>query len=250
MTLEDAQEAKLDLVCRKLDLGREDTFLDVGCGWGALVTLAVERFGARAVGCTLSRQQYDAAVRLIGERGLTDRASIALSDYRDVDGRFTKIASIGMVEHVGRSRLPRYFAALAKHLDDDGLLLNHGIARPSTLRQDAESHFLQRRVFPGGELVSIGEMIAAAEDAGFEVLDLENLRPHYALTCRAWVDRLRANEEACTALVGRETYRTWLLYLAASSAGFADGTTEVFQLLLAKRGVPRRRMTRRYMYET
>jgi len=251
MTLEDAQEAKLDLVCRKLDISGEDTFLDVGCGWGALVTWAVERFGARAVGCTLSRQQCDAAVRLIGERGLTDRARIELSDYRDVNGRFTKIASVGMVEHVGHSRLRGYFSNLANRLDDDGWLLNHGIARPSTLGQDAESHFLQRRVFPGGELVSLGEMIAAAERAGFEALDVENLRPHYALTCRAWVGRLRANEDACVRLVGREAYRTWLLYLAASSASFAEGATEVFQVLFAKRGdAARRRLSRRYMYVT
>jgi len=249
MTLEEAQEAKLDLICRKLDLGSADTLLDVGCGWGAMVTWAVERFGARAAGCTLSQQQYDAAVRLIGERGLRNRASVELRDYRDMPGRFTKIASVGMVEHVGRARLREYFRALADSLDDHGLLLNHGIARPSTLREDAESHFLQRRVFPGGELVSIGEMIGAAEQAGFEALDVENLRPHYALTCGAWVERLRANEDACTQLVGRETYRTWLLYLAASAASFADGSTEVFQLLLAKRGdASRRRLSRRYAY--
>jgi len=249
-TLEEAQEAKLDLVCRKLDLGAADSFLDVGCGWGALVTWAVERYGSRATGCTLSPQQYDAAIRLIGERGLADRTRIELRDYRDVDGRFTKIASVGMVEHVGRSRLRAYFRTLAARLTDDGLVLNHAIARPSTVRTDAASHFLQRRVFPGGELVSIGEMIAAAEHAGFEAIDVENLRPHYARTCRAWVDRLQANRDACERIVGQETYRTWLLYLAASSASFADGVTEVFQLLLAKRGTRRTLINRRYMYDT
>lgn len=248
-TLEEAQEAKLDLVCRKLDLTAGDSFLDVGCGWGALVTWAVERYGTRAVGCTLSREQRDAAVRLIGERGLADRARIELRDYRDVDGRFTKIASVGMVEHVGRSRLRAYFRTLAARLTDDGLVLNHGIARPSTVRADAASHFLQRRVFPGGELVSLGEMIAAAEQAGFEAIDVENLRPHYALTCRAWVDRLQANRDGCVRIVGPEIYRTWLLYLAASSASFADGVTEVFQLLLAKRGASGTRMNRSYMYD-
>jgi cyclopropane-fatty-acyl-phospholipid synthase len=210
----------------------------------------VERYGSRATGCTLSPQQYDAAIRLIGERGLADRARIELRDYRDVEGRFTKIASVGMVEHVGRSRLRAYFRTLAARLTDDGLVLNHAIARPSTVRTDAASHFLQRRVFPGGELVSIGEMIAAAEYAGFEAIDVENLRPHYARTCRAWVDRLQANRDACERIVGPETYRTWLLYLAASSASFADGVTEVFQLLLAKRGTRRTLINRRYMYDT
>lgn len=249
-TLDHAQEAKLDLICRKLDLRPGESFLDIGCGWGALVTWAVERYGARAVGCTLSRRQHEAAVRLIGERGLAGRARVDLRDYRDVNGVFAKMASVGMVEHVGRSRLPTYFKTLADRLEDSGLLLNHGIVRPSSVREDATGHFLQQRVFPGGELASLEATIAAAEQAGFEVLDIENLRPHYALTCRAWVARLQANREACVSLVGAETYRTWLLYLASSACGFAQGTTDVYQLLLAKRSAAQmRHLTRRYMYQ-
>lgn len=249
-SLDLAQEAKLDLVCRKLDLHAGESFLDIGCGWGALVTWAVERYGARAVGCTLSRRQHEAGVRLIGERGLADRASVELTDYRDVAGKFAKVTSIGMVEHVGRTRLPEYFRTIAMRLQDSGLLLNHGIVRPSSVRGDSSGQFLQRRVFPGGELASLPEMIRAAEQAGFEVLDVENLRPHYALTCQAWVERLQKNSEACTALVGTETYRTWLLYLAASACGFLQGTTEVHQILLAKRGSAHaRHLTRRHMIQ-
>jgi cyclopropane-fatty-acyl-phospholipid synthase len=201
--LDRAQEAKLELVCRKLDLRPGEWFLDVGCGWGALVAWAVERHGVHAVGCTLSRRQHETAVRLIGERGLANRARVDLCDYRDVNGLFSKIASVGMVEHVGRRRLPGYFKTLAGRLEDSGLLLNQGIVRPSIVSEDATGHFLQQRVFPGGELASLEETIAAAERAGFEVIDLENLRPHYALTCRAWVARLQANREACLALVIR-----------------------------------------------
>jgi cyclopropane-fatty-acyl-phospholipid synthase len=248
-TLDQAQEAKLDLVCRKLDLRPGESFLDIGCGWGALVSWAVERYDARALGCTLSRCQHEAGVRLIGERGLAHRARILLADYRDVNGQFARIASVGMVEHVGRKRLHEYFRTIAMRLEDSGLFLNHGIVRPSSMQEDAGAQFLQRRVFPGGELASLPDMMAAAEQAGFEVLDVENLRPHYALTCRAWVRRLQANREVCTALVGAPTYRTWLLYLAASACGFEQGTTEVHQTLLAKRSASlRRHLTRRYLF--
>jgi cyclopropane-fatty-acyl-phospholipid synthase len=248
-SLDRAQENKLDLVCRKLDVHPGEWFLDVGCGWGALAVWATERFGARAVGCTLSRRQYETAVRVIGERGLADRARVELKDYRDVSGRFTKMASVGMIEHVGRSRLEGYFRELADRLEDSGLFLNHGIVRPLTVPRDPMGQFLQQQVFPGGELTSLEETLAAAERAGFEVLDVENLRPHYALTCRAWVSRLQANRDACLGLVDRDTYRTWLLYLAASASGFSQGTTDVYQTLLAKRSPAQaRHLTRRYMF--
>lgn len=248
MSLDAAQEAKLDLVCRKLDLQHGERFLDVGCGWGSLVTWAVERYGVTAVGCTLSQRQHEAATRLIGERGLAGQASVLLRDYRDVHGHFDKIASVGMVEHVGRTRLAAYFTSLASRLEDSGLLLNHGIVRPAGVREDSTSRFLQQRVFPGGELAGLTETIRAAESAGFEVLDVENLRPHYALTCRAWVSRLQANRDACLAFVDPETYRTWVLYLAASAASFSAGTTDVYQLLLAKRTSRQvRRLTRAHM---
>jgi cyclopropane-fatty-acyl-phospholipid synthase len=248
-SIDDAQAAKLDHICRKLDLGPEDTFLDIGCGWGALVARAAGAYGARALGCTLSTQQREDAVRMLGDRGLADRARVELCDYRDLTGTFTKIASVGMVEHVGRRRLAHYFSVLADRLDPRGLFLNHGIVRPLGTREDAATHFLQRRVFPGAELPHLEEMVHAAERAGFEVLDIENLRPHYALTCRAWVARLQANAAACLEAVDTETYRTWLLYLAGSANNFEQGASDIYQMLLAKRSTAQvRHLRREYMY--
>jgi cyclopropane-fatty-acyl-phospholipid synthase len=248
-SLDDAQLAKLNHVCRKLDLHAGETFLDIGCGWGALVVHAASLYGARALGCTLSVHQHETAEAAIAEHRLDDRVRVALTDYRDVSGRFDKIASVGMVEHVGRRRLGGYFKTLAALTAPSGLVLNHGIMRPSTSHVDASTHFLQQRVFPGAELPSLKDTIVAAEHAGFEVLDVENLRPHYALTCRAWVDRLRSNRDECLATVDVDTYRTWLLYLAASSAMFEHGVCDIYQVLLAKRSPQQRRhLTRTYMY--
>ncbi|MFN0168549.1 MAG: class I SAM-dependent methyltransferase [Bryobacteraceae bacterium] len=243
-TLEEAQLAKLDLICRKLGLCSGERFLDIGCGWGALVFHAVANYGVRATGCTLSRRQSDAPI------GWQDpNAAILYRDYRDFTGRFDKIASVGMFEHVGIRRLPEYFRKMAELLADDGLFLNHGIARPRTVKPGPDWIFLQKRVFPGGDLPPLDEVVRQAEIAGFEVLDVENLRPHYALTCRTWVERLRANEEACRTLVGGKVYRTWLLYLAASAVCFADGYTDVHQVLMAKRAHPApRRLSRREIY--
>ncbi len=247
--LDRAQVAKLDHICRKLDLAPGDRFLDIGCGWGALVLHAAERYGATAMGCTLSREQLAFAQAAARERGVHGAVMIVDLDYRAVPGRFDKIASVGMYEHVGRRRLPQYFKRIAALLEPDGLALNHGIARPHDAHDDGSTKFVQERVFPGGELPYLKEVIAAAGAAGLEVLDVENLRPHYALTCAAWVARLTARRQACLAIVDAATYRTWLLYLAAAGVGFESGQTDLYQVLLAKRG-PRgpRRLTRDYMY--
>jgi cyclopropane-fatty-acyl-phospholipid synthase len=248
-SLDEAQFAKLDYICRKLDLRRGDLFLDVGCGWGALLIHAAERFGASTVGCTLSAQQLAYARAAAARRGLHGRVLVQDLDYRDVPGPFDKIASVGMYEHVGRRRLGRYFQTLARLLEPDGLLLNHGIARPEGARDDGSTVFLQRHVFPGGELPKLGDVVRSAEWAGLEVLDVENLRPHYALTCAAWVANLTAHRDACLALVDATTYRTWLLYLAAAAVSFERGQTEVYQTLLAKRSAHApRRLTRRQMF--
>ncbi len=249
MTLDEAQAAKLDHICRKLDLQPGERFLDIGCGFGALVAHAAERYFARAIGCTLSTGQLETGRRMLAERGLEGRASLEPADYRELRGIYDKIASVGMVEHVGARRLRGYFAKVHAMLAEGGLFLNHGIARPQTVKAGVESIFLQRRVFPGGELVDLSGTIREAESAGFEVLDVEKLRPHYGLTCRAWVDRLRQNQDACIALAGKEAYRTWILYLATSALSFESGSTEVHQVLLAKRGASRAtRWSRRYVY--
>ena len=248
-SLDRAQEAKLEHICRKLDLRGGESFLDIGCGWGGLVFHAAERHGALATGCTLSLPQFEYARRAVSERRMAGLVTFYNRDYRDVDGRFDKIASVGMFEHVGVRRLPVYFRKVRSLLAEGGLFLNHGIAQPQSVKRDAESLFLLRKVFPGGELPALADVVRVAEETGFEVLDVENLRPHYALTCRAWVRNLQANEEVCRRLVGRETYRTWLLFLAASALAFEEGLTDVYQVLMAMRSSPRgRRMMREYIY--
>jgi cyclopropane-fatty-acyl-phospholipid synthase len=248
-SLDEAQLAKLDHICRKLDLRPEERFLDIGCGWGALVLRAVEKYGAVATGCTLSVRQDLYAERLIAERKLERRVTVHESDYRKLTGQFDKIASVGMFEHVGRHRLREYFQRVFTLLEDDGLFLNHGIIRPEGTKDGPETLFLQRKVFPGGELATLSTVIREAEDAGFEVLDVENLRPHYALTCGHWVERLQQNAVECLKHVDHETYRTWLLYLAGSALSFELASTDLSQILMAKRGpFQMRRLTREYMY--
>jgi cyclopropane-fatty-acyl-phospholipid synthase len=240
-TLEDAQAAKLDHICRKLDLEPGERFLDVGCGWGSLVARATAHYGAAATGCTLSRAQFDYATAQSG-------ATILDCDYRDLSGCYDKIASVGMFEHVGRRRAREYFRKMADLLATDGLFLNHAIARAQGVPDDAASLFVSRYVFPGGQLIHLHETIRAAEESGFEVLDVENLRPHYALTCRLWLERLTANREAALRLVNEPTFRTWRVWLAGCALSFEDGLNSVYQVLLGKRGAPRRRLTREYVY--
>jgi cyclopropane-fatty-acyl-phospholipid synthase len=248
-SLDDAQLAKLDYTLRKLDLQPGERFLDIGCGWGALVLYAAQRFGARATGCTLSRRQFEYASKSLREAGMSDCATIELTDYRLLQGSFDKIASIGMYEHVGRHRLGEYFATVRNLMAPDALVLNAGIARPQTAVDGDGTTFLRRFVFPGGEIPYLTDLIHAAESAGLEVLDVENLRYHYALTCARWVSRLQERRDTCLSLVDAKTYRTWLLYLAGSAVSFERGESELYQILFARRheGAPHR-LTRDYMY--
>ena len=245
--LDAAQAAKLEYTCRKLRLRPGEHLLDIGCGWGGLIEHAAVHHGVRATGITLSQPQAELARERLARAGLTDRCRIEVRDYRDLpDGaRFDKVVSVGMVEHVGRSQLPTYFARAHRLTRPGGLFLNHGIVvgpadRPGGLLDRArrrlwgEGAFVQEYVFPDGELVPSGVMVAAAEEAGFEARDLENLRGHYALTLRHWVGRLEARRAEAVASVGERVYRTWRLYMAASARGFATGRIGVVQLLLAK----------------
>lgn len=234
-SLEQAQQAKLDRLCRKLDLRSGERFLDIGCGWGGLVMFAARKYEVEAVGCTLSRRQHEYAVDEAARRGLSRRVEFLERDYHDLQGAYGKIASVGMYEHVGCARLPEYFRAVASRLADHGLFLNSGIARPENVRDDAGTRFLRRRVFPGGELPRLSSVLRAAELAGLEVIDLDNVRLHYARTCRDWVTRLERNAETCLRHVDMETHRTWRLYLAASAVSFEDGDTACYWLLMRKR---------------
>lgn len=238
-TLDAAQEAKLEHICRKLRLRPGERLLDIGCGWGGLVLYAAERYGVRAVGVTLSEPQARYGRERIAAAGLGDRAEIRVCDYREVrDPAFDKLVSVGMFEHVGRAHLPEYFRHAWRALRPGGLFLNHGITgqpRPSVWKRLGPGRsFMQAHIFPDGELEPVSESLHAAEAVGFEVRDVENLREHYARTLRLWLENLEAQRDRAVTLVGIGRYRTWRLYLAASAQGFSAGRTGVCQALLAR----------------
>jgi cyclopropane-fatty-acyl-phospholipid synthase len=238
-TLEIAQEQKLDHICRKLRLTAGERFLDIGCGWGALVIWAAERYGAQALGITLSRNQHEYARARIRELGLEGRCEVRLLDYRDVpeERAFDKIASVGMFEHVGRDNLAAYFGKIARLLRPGGLVLNHGITHNTPGRRQLGSEigdFIDRYVFPGGELTHISVVLEALSAQGLESWDVESLRPHYAKTLWHWVERLEANRAAALAAVGEKLYRIWRIYMAGSALGFERGWMTIYQVLAGK----------------
>jgi cyclopropane-fatty-acyl-phospholipid synthase len=240
-SLEQAQLDKLDMICRKLRLQPGDRFLDIGCGWGALVCHAAEHYGVQAHGITLSKEQLALAQEKILARGLEDQVQVELCDYADVKGQYDKIASIGMVEHVGIGNMKGYMDKIRSLLPDRGMFLNHGITRRAKaskkkfLRITPEKRLLAKYIFPGGELDHLGHMTECMEASGFEVHDVEGWRDHYALTCKRWSQRLEANRETAISQIGEETYRMWLLYLAGVSIALGDGSACIFQTVATKR---------------
>jgi cyclopropane-fatty-acyl-phospholipid synthase len=234
--LASAQLAKIDHSLRKLRLSPGERLLDIGCGWGALVVRAAKEYGAQVLGVTLSERQAREGARAIAAQGLDHRARIELLDYRQLPKTtFDKIVSIGMFEHVGRNKLPEYFASAYRLLEPGGLFLNHGIAIHQRDTRDGKSTgFMGRFIFPDGELVNVAESLQIAEEAGLDVRDVENLREHYARTLRAWVQNLEANRSQAVAAAGDQSYRAWRLYMAASAQGFRTGRLGVYQALLAK----------------
>lgn len=233
--LDAAQEAKYELICRKLGLVPGMRLLDVGCGWGGMAMHAARHHGVRAVGVTLSRQQAELARRRVADAGLSDRVEIRMADYRDVaDGPYQAISSIGMFEHVGSAHLGEYFTRMRRLLPPGGRLLNHGISRAAGERPMARGGFIQRYVFPDGELEEVGRVVSAVQGAGLEVRHTENLREHYALTLRAWVHNIEARYDEAVALAGPGRARVWRLYLAGSALGFERGELEIHQTLAVR----------------
>ena len=238
-SLEEAQRAKLDIVCRKLRLAPGERFLDIGCGWGALVIHAAKTYGVQAHGVTLSQAQFDFARGRIAEEGLGERVKIELKDYRELTGEYDKIASVGMFEHVGLDNHDAYFAKIHSLLRVRGLLLNHAIAmraqRKDFRKKAPEYEAMTRYVFPGGELDHIGLSLDNLEINEFDVHDVEGLREHYAKTCRIWAERLYARRAEAEAMIGEVKTHLWLIYLARCSIGFERGALAIFQTLASKR---------------
>ena len=233
--LDAAQEAKYDLICRKLGLVPGMRLLDVGCGWGGMAMHAARNYGVRAVGVTLSLEQAELARRRVADAGLADRVEIRLADYREVDdGPYEAISSIGMFEHVGADQLGRYFSRMHALLAPLGRLLNHGISRPAGQGPIKPNSFLARYVFPDGELEEIGTVVSAIQHAGLEIRHVENLREHYALTLRAWVRNLEESYTEAVRLAGAGRARVWRLYLASSALGFEGGEIEIYQTLAVR----------------
>jgi cyclopropane-fatty-acyl-phospholipid synthase len=234
-TLEQAQEAKYELVAQKLDLQPGMRLLDVGCGWGGMVRHAATHHGVRALGVTLSRNQAEWAQAEIERQGLAHLAEVRHLDYRDVqESGFDAVSSIGLTEHIGKAQLPSYFRFLSSKVRPEGRLLNHSITHPFTTPQRSLDPFIARYVFPDGQLETVGTIITAMNDNGFEIRHEENLREHYAKTLAAWCANLDAHWDEAVAEVGQGTARVWRLYMAGSRLGFDTNVVQLHQILGVK----------------
>lgn len=249
-----AQIKKIDHILTKIRVQPGNTLLDIGCGWGALVIRAAEKFGARCVGITLSERQYELARQRVRERGLSGQIELRLQDYRDVRGSFDRITSVGMFEHVGLAHLTEYFSKMRSLLADDGIAMNHGIT--STDPESGETpfgggEFIEKYVFPHGELPHIGLVLKSMQEGGLEAQDIENLRHHYARTCGIWAENFENNSEKIQTLTDDKHYRIWRVYLAGCSYAFSQDRIALFQVVCTKNGStsPQLPMSRRYMYE-
>jgi cyclopropane-fatty-acyl-phospholipid synthase len=248
-----AQLKKIDHILTKIKVQPGETLLDIGCGWGALVIRAAQKFGAKCVGITLSQNQYDLARERVAKAGLSDRIEIRLQDYRDVTGSFDRITSVGMFEHVGEKNLVQYFSIIRKLLKDGGLAMNHGITTTDPGNGETAyggGEFIDKYVFPQGELLHIGNVLKYLQDGGLEAYDVENLRKHYAKTCGIWADNFEKNSERIAKLVDAKKFRIWRVYLAGCSWGFAQDWISLYQIVCGKSGTDGSNLpwSRRYIY--
>jgi cyclopropane-fatty-acyl-phospholipid synthase len=248
-----AQEKKIDHILNKISIKPGQTLLDNGCGWGALVIRAAQRYGAQCIGITLSAQQQAWANERIKLLGLQDQIRIQLLDYRDAHGQYDRITSVGMFEHVGLKNLLTYFRKLNELLAVDGLMMIHGICTTNTDHRTARygaGEFISQYVFPQGELPHIGSVLRAMQDGGLETIDAENLRRHYARTCTLWADNFERNDALIRTLVDNKTYRIWRIYLAGCAHAFEHDWVALYQVLCGKAGRASHVLpwSRRYMY--
>jgi cyclopropane-fatty-acyl-phospholipid synthase len=248
-----AQLKKIDHILTKIQVRPGDTLLDIGCGWGALVLRAASKFGAKCVGITLSENQAALAEERVKQAGMSDRIEIRLQDYRDVGGRFKRITSVGMFEHVGLKNLPLYFSRINELLTDDGLAMNHGITSTDADSGDTPhggGEFIEKYVFPHGEVPHISLALKCMQQGGLEVLDVENLRRHYAKTCGIWADRFEANNAQINQLAGDRRFRIWRVYLAGCQYAFQQDWISLYQVVCAKAGRDPSGLpwSRRYIY--
>jgi len=252
-SLGEAQLKKIDHILTKIRLRPGQTLLDIGCGWGALVMRAAEKFGAQCIGTTLSQNQFDLAKEHVARAGLAARVEIRLEDYRDTKGRFDRITSVGMFEHVGAKHLPDYFAKIHSLLADDGMAMNHGITTTDFNNGETAyggGEFIDQYVFPHGELQHIGSVLRAMQEGGLEVYDVENLRRHYARTCSIWAENFEERAKQIRTLVDDRRFRIWRVYLAGCAYAFAQDWVSLYQVVCTKAGREPSGLpwSRRYMY--
>ena len=255
-SLDQAQEQKLDHICRKLALQPGERFLDIGCGWGGLILWAAENYGVSSVGITISQNQFDYVNEYVRSHGLTGKVEVRLMDYRDLPDAepFDKIASVGMFEHVGVRNLPVYFRKINRLLKPGGLVMNHGITSVTFDDETVDEEnrkFIDKYVFPDGELTHLSKVLEIMAREGLECSDVENLRPHYAKTLWHWVDRLETHQDKALELVGEKKYRIWRTYMAGFAVAFERNWDAIHQVLAGKphdNGQPAYPPTREYMY--
>ena len=248
-----AQLKKIDHILTKIELKPGQTLLDIGCGWGALVLRAAQKFGAQCVGVTLSENQFALATERVKAAGLEHQIEIRLQDYRDLSGEFDRITSVGMFEHVGRKNLPAYFAKIRELLKEDGVAMNHGITSSDFDSGEAAlggGDFIDKYVFPDGELPHISLALEAAQRGGLEVFDVESLRRHYARTLNLWADKFEEVADQARLLVSEEKFRIWRLYLAGCAYAFETDDISIYQIVCRRAGRHARTLpwSRRYMY--
>jgi len=251
--LASAQTRKIDHILTKIQVGPGHRLLDIGCGWGALVIRAAQKFGVQCVGITLSKNQYELARESVARAGLSDRVEIRLEDYRDVTGTYDRITSVGMFEHVGARHLVAYFSKMRSLLSDNGIAMNHGITTTDVNNGESAygaGKFIDEYVFPHGELQHIGTVLRAMQEGGLEVFDVENLRRHYARTCALWAENFEDRAEQISELVDERRFRIWRVYLAGCAYAFAQDWVSLYQVVCTKANSDASHLpwSRRYMY--